>query len=141
MRLQHFGGDTRDVAEGVYDMRADFTQARNFTDVRAAPTFDDRSSVAEARAAFGGFTTDVSNQGFGEAARFNQRGGGFLLRRADLAEKDDRLGLWISLKAAQNLGVRQADNGVAADMNECRCADARLRQIVGNAGGNAAAAA
>ncbi len=49
---------------------------------------------------------------------------------ADLADHDDGLGLGVVVEQAQRVDVRSADDGVAADADGRRLADAALRELV-----------
>ena len=57
-------------------------------------------------------------------------GGGFFGGAADLADEDDGFGLGIFVEQLERVDVRGADDGVAADADGGRLADAALRELV-----------
>src|SRR5450759_2331170 len=96
--------------------------------------------MGETSATFSPLASNIGDHGLGHLATTNQVRDLLLLAGANLAEHDNGPGLWIGLEHTHNLRQRQADHGVAADMDHCRRADALSGQIVSYRRGNAAGA-
>src|SRR5256714_15618681 len=60
----------------------------------------------------------------------DERRGLLLLVAADLADHHDQLRLGVLLELRQHVDERRADDGVAADADDRRVAEAELRQLV-----------
>ena len=56
---------------------------------------------------------------------FRERGGVFFRRAADLADHDDRVRFVVRLEKAERVGVRRANDRVAADADRGRLSESR----------------
>ena len=90
---------------------------------------DDGAGVAHRLAGRSREPCDVGDHGLGHL-RLDVARGLLLLVAADLADHDDHLGLVVRLEAPEHVDERRADDGVAADADDRRVAEAELSHLV-----------
>ena len=100
---------------------------------------DDRTGVAHRLARRSGEPGDVGDDRLRHVLG-DERAGLLLLVAADLADHDHELGLVVGLEALQDVDERRADDGVAADPDDRRAADAGVGQLVADLVGERAGA-
>ena len=93
------------------------------------PPRDDGSGVAHAAARRRGLSGDEADDRLLHVL-LDELGRGLFGRAADLADHDDGFGFGIVVEQAQRIDVRGADDGIAADADGRRLADAALRELV-----------
>src|SRR5690606_13316852 len=92
------------------------------------PTRDERAGVAHALARRRRNTGDEADHGFLHVV-FGPLGGIHLVRAADFADHDDRIGIGIVVEQLEHVDVLQAVDGVAADAHGAGLAQAELGDL------------
>src|SRR5262245_58160940 len=123
LESKYLGQGRADGGGGFGDGDVGFFEGGDFGVGGAFAAGDDGAGVAHAAAGWGGAAGDEGDDGFLDVLR-DERGGGFFVGAADLADHDDRLGCLIFVEEVEELDEVEAFDRVAADADGGGLADA-----------------
>ena len=116
------------IGRGFHDMNACRLHGLHLSGGGAFSAGDDGTGVAPCGGPGGGLAGDEAD-GLGDVV-FDVAGGGLFGGAADLADHDDGFGLAVGLGELEHIDVRGPDDGVAADADSGRLADAAGGELV-----------